>query len=272
MRMSPLSSALPIAALAMALALAGCGKPKSERKLDQLDTQLLANESDAALTGTLADQIVVDPAKAAKAKVALAKPAAKPVPAAPPAPVSVPSADATASAAPAPRFAKVPPPIATTPAVAPAAVAPGPTLGELAKVQATARKPAPAAGASLPPADVGPVSGQCYADLAYGAGWAAKLPPALPVYPGATLGEAAGNEMHGCAVRIVSFSTHEPWRRIAGWYRDRAAKAGWDAGETVRSGAHVVAGTAPDGSAFYLTLTPADGGGTAADMIVSLGH
>ncbi len=231
------------ALLALALALAGCAKPHDAAKdLNQLDAELVDNtvSDDPALRGALEDQIMVDPTLARQAG---------PTPDAGRAPL--PPADAIAR-----QDAPAVTGLVHAPAPAPCRgedCRPGEiTLGELARAQA-------ARGAG---------SGACNPDLAYSFAWAAKLPPEFPVYPQAQVAEAAGGDLPGCHVRVVSFATPAARQAVTDYYYTRARKARYSAEHTVRGGDHVLAGTR-GGDAYYLILADRPGGGTAVDMIVN---
>jgi hypothetical protein len=87
--------------------------------------------------------------------------------------------------------------------------------------------------------------------------WASRLSPAFPLYPGAKVGEAAGNDKAGCRERVVSFATADPWQRVVEYYAGRARAAGYSAEQQTRGGDHVLGGTnESDGGAYYLVVTP----------------
>lgn len=89
--------------------------------------------------------------------------------------------------------------------------------------------------------------------------WAKRLPPELPLYPGAKVTEAAGTDAAPCRLRAVILATADSWDRVIGWYQAQAVHAGYDTGRQVRDGDHILAGTHGD-QAFYLIATPRDGG------------
>ena len=235
------------AVLFLALALAGCGKPRPDaaKDLNQLDEELVDNAvtPDPALTGALEDQIMVDPALARRADGRAPDAGRAPLP-------------------PAQMIARQDAPAIGGLAHAPAAVPcrgpdcrPGEiTLGELARSQAAR------------PRRAGAVA--CNPDLAYSFAWAAKLPPEFPVYPQAQVAEAAGGDLPGCHVRVVSFATPAARGAVTDYYYTRARQAHYSAEHSVRAGDHVLAGTRGD-DAYYLILTDRPGGGTEVDMIVN---
>jgi hypothetical protein len=92
-------------------------------------------------------------------------------------------------------------------------------------------------------------------------GWASRLSPAFPLYPGARVSEAAGNDRPGCRERVVSFATADPWQRVVEYYAGRARSAGYSAEQQTRGEDHVLGGTnESDGGAYYLVVTPTRGG------------
>jgi hypothetical protein len=105
----------------------------------------------------------------------------------------------------------------------------------------------------------------------YNDAWAQRLPAALPVYPNGRLTEAAANNANGCRTRVVSFTTADNAQRVLGWYQDRATKAGYSADRDTREGDQILAGTDPQGGAFYLIVTPRKNGSEVA-LIVNNGR
>jgi hypothetical protein len=94
-----------------------------------------------------------------------------------------------------------------------------------------------------------------------GLGWAQRLSPAFPLYPGARVTEAAGSDSPACRIRVVSFTTGDGWQRVVEHYRGRAVQAGYSAEHQLRDGDHVLGGANPnDGGAYYLIVTPAQNG------------
>jgi hypothetical protein len=89
--------------------------------------------------------------------------------------------------------------------------------------------------------------------------WARRLPAAFPVFPGARVTNAAGNDAEGCRMRVVSFASEASPQRVLVWYRERAASAGFSYDHHREPPDHVLAGTKDDG-AYYLIVTPRRGG------------
>ncbi len=95
----------------------------------------------------------------------------------------------------------------------------------------------------------------CADKLGYTASWAAKLPPAVPVYPRGHVQEAAGSDAPGCKLRAVHFQTPVPANEVLDFYATVAGKGGYA----------LVAGKAgPD-----LTLTGTKGGARFALFVRS---
>jgi hypothetical protein len=99
----------------------------------------------------------------------------------------------------------------------------------------------------------------------YNMGWAKRLAPNFPVYPGGRVTEAAANNSSGCSTRVVTFTTDHDWQRILDWYHTRAVRAGYSSEHQLRDGDHVLAGAnAKDNTAFYLIVTPKPKGSEVA--------
>ena len=243
-RMSP---RLTIAALiASAAALAAC-HGKDQRNLDKLDNQLAANSADAALTGALNSQIMVDPTLAQQSNANAVRPPAKPYSGAVPPSGSTGGGQAdTGPLRHAPAASGTCPECATRKGAL--------TLGELAHRQQ------------------GTGMGGCSSDVKYSAGWVNRLGD-LPVYPGAQVSEAAGSNHPGCALRIVSFTTTAPATRVIDWYYTQAIKLGYDGEQQTDSKERVLGGTrSKDGGAYVVFVDPSDGGGSSVDLVVNNGR
>jgi hypothetical protein len=130
------------------------------------------------------------------------------------------------------------------------------------------RAPAGPANATYPAADpaapgaakVTAALGKNCADAArfdYNMGWAKRLSPNFPVYPGGRVTEAAANNSSGCSTRVVTFTTAQGWEPVLNWYHTQAVRAGYSSEHQLRDGDHVLAGANPkDNGAFYLIVTP----------------
>jgi hypothetical protein len=110
---------------------------------------------------------------------------------------------------------------------------------------------------------------RCGGEFAYGPEWARRLPPQFPLYPGATLDEAAGQDRGECRMRVVTFTSDDPVARVLEYYRSHAARAGFSAEQQRRGDSHVLGGVRGD-AAYYLIVTPAERGSSVA-LIVNRG-
>ncbi len=116
-----------------------------------------------------------------------------------------------------------------------------------------ARVPAPKAiGANGPDSEamiaaaraaVAPGGVNCAQSVQYSSAWAAKLPPAFPVYPRANTQEAAGTDEGDCALRIVSFVTPVALDDVLAFYATRAKGAGYGIDHATKSGDDILSGT-----------------------------
>jgi hypothetical protein len=120
--------------------------------------------------------------------------------------------------------------------------------------------------------DSGREPGACGARFQYGMAWAERLPAAFPAYPGGRITEAAGNDHGDCRIRVVTFTTADPWQRVIDFYRGVVQRGGYDAEQQQRGGDHVLGGVnaATDG-AYYLIVTPKAQGSEVA-LIVNNGR
>lgn len=109
----------------------------------------------------------------------------------------------------------------------------------------------------------------CLSGLRYSAGWAQRLPGAFAPYPGAEVAEAAGNDSHACAFRIVSLRTAASPAKVIDYYYTRASGAGYTAEHKTDGGQHVLGGTRGE-AAYMVYATPRDGG-TDIDLVVKGG-
>ncbi|MGR6329802.1 hypothetical protein ACU5AX_12105 [Sphingomonas sp. XXL09] len=234
------------ALLAVALLLAACGKaPSAQQDLDSLDRELTegarpANQRDPALTAALRDQIMVDPALTQSANTNVVRPPSRPDPdAIPPADLgSRPDGVSPADLKPTPAARGDCPQCRKADGAL--------TLGELARRQS-------------------PGSADCAASVSYSAGWANRLPAAVPLYPDARVTEAAGND--GCGLRAVGFASSAPVGRILDWYHARVTRAGYSADHQADGDRHVLGGTRGN-DAYVVYATPRPGGGTDVDLLV----
>jgi hypothetical protein len=233
------------AVLALALALAGCGKEREPdvNALDQALSGNSANDADPALTSALADQIMVDPALAQSSNRNAIR--------APDGPASAPVPPEGGPGGPQPPLPegllRAPPPTQGD-----AEDASGTTLGTLAAAQRR-----------------GHLRGRqdCEAQLRFSAAWAARLPAAIPIYPNGRVSEAAGTDVPGCGMRIVSFTADAPLQTVIDWYYTRAVRAGYSAEHRLAADDHVLAGARPSGDDAYYIMLADQGGRTTVDLV-----
>lgn len=236
----------PLSALALLLMLAACQQGKQAALNPDEQNLMAGNVTDPALVAALEDQIMVDPQLVGQSNRTAVKPGAQPLRGAVPAPGGGGAGKVEPGAALAGKAMKAPPPARTGPA------APAMTIGQRAAFQARRSH------------------GNCDPKVAYGAGWATRLPIEFPIFPRGELLEAAGSDSAGCALRVVSFTTDAPVPDIVDYYYTRARRAGFDA-ERVREGnADILAGTRGD-DAYYIILNARQGGGSDVDLVVNNG-
>lgn len=119
-------------------------------------------------------------------------------------------------------------------------------------------------------ARAGAEASACGVPFQYGPQYAQRLPAAFPIYPGGRVTDAAGSDRGDCHMRVVTFRTEDPHRRVLDHYRTLAARAGFTAEQQVRGADHVLGGTNGD-AAFYLIVTPLERGSDVA-LIVNNGR
>jgi hypothetical protein len=212
------------AALAGLLALAACGRG-DQNNLAEMDNSLIGNGADPALTSALEDQILVDPNLVQQTHPNTARPPETPVQAQYP-------ADGAGGNA---------------------------VGGNAAGAGARAQASASAAGGGAGP----PTPSACGTPFAYGNEWANRLPAEFPAYPGSRVTEAAGSDRGDCHMRVVTFTTADPYNRVLEHYRSLADRAGFSAEQQARGGDQVLGGTRGE-AAYYLIVTPTQGGSDVA--------
>ena len=217
---------LPPATLALAAAIALAGCGTGG---DENAQNAAGNDTDPALTSALEDQILVDPALTQQSNANAVRTTESP------------------------------------------SQAPYPAAGGGNEAAASAAKSSKAAApkdqhAQLAAAARGGGGNSCStAPFDYNPAWANRLSPAFPVYPGAKVTEAAGNNQGDCRVRVVSFTTSDPWQRVLDWYHTKAVRGGYSSEQQIRDGDRVLAGVnESDGGAFYLIVTPKPKGAEVA--------
>lgn len=247
----PVRTAKAIVVILAPLALAACGGGDAPQNVAALDDELAGNSADPALMGALQDQIMVDPQLAQQSNKDAIRPPTQPYSAPLPAETvaagkAVMPADGELMRAPAPTAAKPGAFGAREQAV---------TLGGLAARQKNPR------------------TASCAGKLAYAAGWAARMPAAMPLHPQARVLEAAGTQADGCSLRAVTFSTPQPLQTMIDWYYTRAVRGGYTAEHQLKDGQHLLGGTRRrDGAAFILFLSARGDGGTDIDLLADGGR
>lgn len=117
-------------------------------------------------------------------------------------------------------------------------------------------------------AAVSPGGANCANSVEYGAGWAAKLPAAFPVYPRGNTQEAAGTDEGECALRIVTYYTPVSVDDVFAFYATRATAAGFTVEHVLKSGANILSGS-KGGSALVVYGKRLPSGVTQVDLVTS---
>lgn len=217
----------------LALLLSGCGR--NGASVPAAGGGPASDQTDPALTDALEDQIMVDPTLSQQRTGATrpgSAPGQAPIPAIRPAPGG-------------PAIVG----LRRAPAPGPGRIRPATTLGELA-------------GGTVP---------DCTRNVRYGMAWAQRLPAALPLFPDAQVREAAGNDVPGCDIRVVSFASGAPVDRLVDFYYTYATRAGYDAEHQLAGTTHILGGDR-DADAFYATFRARQGGGTEVDLVTNAGR
>ena len=115
-----------------------------------------------------------------------------------------------------------------------------------------------------------PIPSACGGNFAYGNEWASRLPAEFPSYPGGRVTEAAGSDRGDCHMRVVTFTTSDPYNRVLEHYRSLADRAGFSAEQQTRGADQVLGGTRGE-AAYYLIVTPIQSGSDVA-LIVNNGR
>ena len=112
---------------------------------------------------------------------------------------------------------------------------------------------------------------QCAAKVDYAMDWAKRLPADMPIYPGGSVTEAAG-ETGGCGLRVVNFRSDAPLQAIVDFYYTRALRSGFSAEHIEEDKEHMLGGTRDrDDGAYMVIARAATGGGTDVDLIANNG-
>ena len=113
-------------------------------------------------------------------------------------------------------------------------------------------------------------SSDCAAKVASGKAWAQRLPRALAVYPRGHLVEAAGVDGRGCSLRVVSFVTPVGLDDVLGYYHARVRAEGLSAAQRRDGKDRVLGGTSAVRSYLIYGRTLANGL-TEIDILASGG-
>jgi hypothetical protein len=201
---------------------------------DEANAAANLSDADPALTSALADQIAVDPQLSQQSNRNAVRPPETPPQA------QYPATGATMRA----------------PDAIPASAATG---GQQARLDAAAT-------------GNGGVACPGGAKWDYNMAWAQRLSPTFPVYPGGRVTEAAGANQDDCRMRVVSFTSADPYQQVLDWYHTQAVRAGYSSEHQLRDGDHVLAGTnEAEGGAFYLIVT-ARPNGSDVSLIANKGR
>lgn len=240
----------------LSLALAACGGGDDTANSDIEDAALLEDGNDPAMTGALADQILVDPdlvdQSNRNAILGSGDDGALPT-------ATVPSDSAAIGlAAVKKEFGGK----ALLSAPKPKAVSAedctdcnqGATLGSKADAQQGGK-------------------GTCNAKVSYAMSWAQRMPPEFRVYPRANVKEAAGVDSDKCDIRVVNFTTPVDMKNVADYYYTKARRGGYSAEYQLREGDHVLGGTnTKDDGAYVIFMRTMSNGGTEVDIVANNGR
>ncbi|KRA82878.1 hypothetical protein [Altererythrobacter sp. Root672] len=110
------------------------------------------------------------------------------------------------------------------------------------------------------------IDGNCAEQMSYTLQWAAKMPPAFPIYPRGAVQEAAGTDTDGCALRVVNFVTPVPLGEVVDFYFTRARNAGLPAAHGLQNGDNVLAGS-KGGRSFVVYARELQSGLVEVDLV-----
>jgi hypothetical protein len=242
MRKAGFTHPILVAACAVLL-LAGCGGGE--------ETAAAETEDDPALSGALAEQIMVDPDLVGqnRANSAAAMPSHD---------GSLPTLDNNPEAIAAARSEALQ--LVGGPGLMRKAPEPQEIGGAL---PAGAALTAAARAAASPHGNAG-----CAERAQYTMRWAASLPAPFPVYPRGAVQEAAGTDAGGCALRVVNFVTPVPLGEVMDFYFTRARAAGFSAQRVLQDGDDVLAGVRGKAS-YVLYARRLPSGNTEVDLVTS---
>lgn len=233
-----------ILALAPAILLASCGegdKPKPKP----------ADEGDAALSGALADQIMVDPDLAGQNQGGGAIAVGTGSGALPPDDNSDASVDAARREALAMVGGTGKMQEAPKARIVPGDQPPGAELTAASRAAATSHSGA-----------------NCAGKVNYTMVWADRLPEAFPVYPRGNVQEAAGTDADGCALRVVNYTTPVPLHEVMNFYYTRARAAGYKA-DRAQQGKDDMLGGSKGSSSYVVYTRKLPTGRTEVDLVTN---
>ena len=118
--------------------------------------------------------------------------------------------------------------------------------------------------------NTGETQADCASVAEFGNEWATRLPQTFPIYPGASVTEAAGTDSGGCKLRVVNFVTAVPLNDVMDFYYTVAANNGYST-QRVMSGGEDTLGGSMAGSYFTVVGRERAGGGADFDLMVSGG-
>ena len=228
---------------ALILAVTACGGAK--------DPATKRAETDPAVTGALADQIMVDPDLASQNRGNAALGSGGPADGSLPPELRTPEAIAAAKAD-AARLVGGPMQVA-------------PSAGSSSAGKAEAPLTAADMAGNVPGIGAG-----CPDKVDYSMAWAAKMPAAFPVYPRGHVNEAAGTDKDGCRLRVVNFVTPVAPGDVMNFYYTRARGAGF-AAERKREGGDDVLGGSKGGAAYVVYTRLMPNGLTEVDLVANGG-
>jgi hypothetical protein len=230
----------PVLALAIATALAGCGKGDEPQPV---------KDDDPALSEALGDPLMVDPDLVTQNRADSA--------------LSIRSQDGSL-----PTLDNGPEAIAAARGEALQMVGgPGRMIEAPEPREVSGALPAGAALSAAARAAAAPHGDKdCAARVRYTMQWAARLPAAFPVYPRGAVQEAAGTDDGTCALRVVNFQTPVPLGEVIDFYFTRARGSGFSAERVLQDGDNVLAGT--KGTASYVVYARRlPSGNTEVDLV-----
>lgn len=108
----------------------------------------------------------------------------------------------------------------------------------------------------------------CAGKAVWNFGWAAQMPPSLPVYPRGHVQEAAGLEQGPCRLRAINFRTAVAPQDVIAFYAASGGKAGFALNHVADGEAHAIKGS-KGASGFAVYARPGSEGMTDVDLVTS---